>query len=324
MSKYIPAIAVFFLLFISHNIAAMPKNMVFINGGTFWMGTDQHGWNERPAHQVTVDSFWIDKIPVTNNDFAQFVKETGFKTFSEKQPTREDFPDAKDELLVPGSIVFKKPEGEVDMRNHYNWWEYKKGANWKYPEGPDSNFKGRAKHPVVHVTFDDALAYCEWKDKTIATEAQWEYAARGGLDKKTYTWGDQPEHLKEKAKLANIWQGNFPYENAEEDGFYGTSPIGSFLPNGYGLYDMAGNVWEWVSDWYHPEYFLVSPKENPTGVNKEDSFDPNEPGIAKKIIKGGSFLCADNYCTGYRPSARMATDPKSGTNHLGFRCVKNK
>ena len=271
--------------------------MVWIEGGNFWMGSDNHLRHERPAHQVSVDGFWIDQYPVTNEDFAQFVDETQFVTFSEKQPTLEDFPDALPEMLVAGSIVFKIPESKVDIRNHYNWWEYKKGADWKHPEGLDSDIKGRPDHPVVQVTYDDANEYCKWAGKETPTEAQFEFAARGGLDKKVYTWGDQPDHLKEKAKLANTWQGDFPYENTEEDGFYGTSPVGSFPSNGYGLYDMAGNVWEWVTDWYNPRYYSMSPKENPPGVKKEESFDPNEPGIHKRIIKGRS-RCRIRPCGG--------------------------
>jgi formylglycine-generating enzyme required for sulfatase activity len=259
---------------------------------------------------------------VTNEQYAKFVKATGYATYSEQTPKAEDWPGALPEMLVPASIVFKKPTTKVNMNNLYNWWEYKPGASWLHPEGPQSNIKKRADHPVVHVTYDDAAAYCTWAGKEMLMEAQWEYAARGGLTKKVYTWGDQPDHIKKK--LMNFWEGEFPYKNSGADGHLITSPVGSFPPNGYGLYDMAGNVWEWVSDWYHPRYYEVSPKKNPAGVPKEHSLDPHEPGIPKRIVKGGSFLCSENYCTGYRPSSRMATDPRSSSNHTGFRCVKNK
>jgi len=307
-----------------------PKDMVMIKGGTFWMGAD-HGNkmvtpnridNERPVHEVEIDGFWIDKYPVTNAQYAEFVKENNYVTYSEQIPKAEDWPGANPKMLVPASIVFKQPKQKVDMRNFYNWWEYKPGAQWRHPESPESSIKYRADHPVVHVTYDDAKAYCEWMGKTMPTEAQWEYAARGGLKKRTYGWGDQPKHLTEK--MMNYWQGNFPYKNDNKDGNLKTSPVGSFPPNGYDLYDMAGNVWEWVSDWYHPAYYEVSPRKNPTGVKKEESLDPNEPEIPKRIVKGGSFLCSEKYCMGYRPSARTATDPKSSTNHIGFRCVKSK
>jgi len=248
--------------------------MAFIENGTFWMGSDAgnqampHGGNsnEGPAHEVTVDGFWIDKAPVTNKQFEQFSAETQFKTYSEIPPKAEDCPGALPENLVPASIVFKKPTTKVDTRNLYSWWEYKPGADWKHPEGPESNVDDRGNHPVVHMTYDDASAYCEWKGKSMATEAQWEYAARGGLKKKVYTWGDQPEHLKKK--VMNYWEGEFPYENSGYDAHIATSPVGSYPANGYGLHDMAGNVWEWVSDWYAPGYYANSPKENPKGVKK--------------------------------------------------------
>jgi len=310
-------------------LAGEPERMVRIPSGTFWMGSDTGNKmmpsggrnNESPIHKVTVDGFWMDIYPVANRYYAKFVNETGYVTYSEVPPDPKDWPGALPEMLYAGSVVFKQPKSKVDMRNFYNWWELKKGADWRHPKGPDSSIEGKDNHPVVHVTFKDAKSYCQWAGKEMPTEAQFEYAARGGFDKKKYAWGDQPRHLTER--LANLWQGKFPYTNEDKDGFLETSPVGSFPHNGYGLYDMAGNVWEWVSDWYHPGYFKNSPKKNPTGVKQEQSFDPNEPGNPKRIVKGGSFLCSENYCTGYRPSARMATDPRSSSNHNGFRCVNN-
>lgn len=305
------------------------SSMVYLSGGTFLMGADESnkmtgpaGINhEKPKHNVELDSFWIDKYTVTNKEYAEFVNETSYITYSEKEPKKEDWPNALPEMLVPASVVFKQPNQRVDMQNYYNWWEYKPGANWQHPEGPDSNIVDKGDHPVVHVTFDDALSYCEWKGKTLPTEAQWEYAARGGLKNARYVWGNEAKHLKEH--VMNYWQGDFPYHNDNLDGYSTTAPVGSFPPNGYGLYDMAGNVWEWVLDWYHPRYYEVSPKKNPTGVMKEHSLDPNEPNVPKKVVRGGSFLCSEKYCTGYRPSARMATEPLASSNHIGFRCVKS-
>ncbi len=316
-------------IYCSPLLAGEPEDMVRISSGTFWMGSDTGNKmmprggrnNESPIHEVTVDGFWMDIYPVTNAHYTKFVKETGYVTYSEVPPDPKDWPGAKPEMLYAGSIVFKQPKSKVDMRNYFNWWELKKGADWRHPTGPESDLMGREKHPVVHVTFKDAKSYCQWAGKEMPTEAQFEYAARGGFDKKKYAWGDQPKHFTEL--LANVWQGKFPYTNENKDGFLETSPVGNFPANGYGLYDMSGNVWEWVSDWYHPNYYKVSPKKNPTGVTRKHSFDPNEPGVPKRIVKGGSFLCSENYCTGYRPSARMATDPRSSSNHNGFRCVKN-
>tara|TARA_R110002110_G_scaffold257491_1_gene473505 strand:- start:36693 stop:37709 length:1017 start_codon:yes stop_codon:yes gene_type:complete len=307
-----------------------PNRMVKLSGGTFWMGAEQGNKmvspggvnNEMPVHEVEVDAFWIDQYTVTNQQYAEFVKKTGYKTYSEQTPDAKDWPGALPEMLVPASIVFKQPKQKVDMRNYYNWWEYKPGASWQHPEGPDRDIQGRENHPVVHVTFDDAKAYCEWQGKSLPTEAQWEYAARGGLEKKKYTWGDQPKHLKEK--MMNYWQGDFPYTNEDTDGYTTTAPVGSFPPNEFGLYDMAGNVWEWTSDWYHPRYYEVSPRKNPSGVKKEQSLDPNEPDVAKKVVRGGSFLCSEKYCMGYRPSARMPSEPLSSSNHIGFRCIKSE
>ena len=300
-------------------LAEETRDMVQIPGGTFWMGSDEGLITERPAHRVSVDTFRVDKYPVTNAQYARFVEATGFVTYSEKDPDPADYPGADPELLVAGSAVFAPPDGPVDMNNILNWWEYMPGANWNHPEGPDSSIEGREDHPVVHVTHQDAEAYCKWAGKQMLTEAQFEFAARGGFDRKKYSWGDQPRHFTEP--LANTWQGEFPYENKNLDKFVATSPVGSFPPNGYGLYDVSGNVWEWVSDWYHPAYFANSPANNPVGVSERESLDPREPGIAKRLIKGGSYLCSDNYCAGYRPSARMPAEPYSSTGHIGFRCA---
>lgn len=303
--------------------------MVRLPGGVFMMGanngvkmTGPRGLNhETPVHEVELSPFWIDQYAVTNKDFAKFVAATGFVTYSEKTPDLNDFTNANPELLVPASIVFKQPTTKIDTNNYLNWWEYKPGANWLHPEGPSSDILNRDTHPVVHVTFEDAKAYCEWQGKSLPTEAQWEYAARGGLPNKNYVWGDDPIHKTQN--IMNYWRGEFPYHNDKEPAPITTMPVGSFAPNDFNLYDMAGNVWEWVADWYHPRYYEVSPRKNPTGVKKEHSLDPNQPGIPKKVVRGGSFLCSENFCTGFRPSARMATEPLASSNHIGFRCVKN-
>jgi formylglycine-generating enzyme len=221
--------------------------------------------------------------------------------------------------LVAGSIVFKPPPGEVPLDNHYIWWEYVAGANWRHPDGPSSSISGREKHPVVHVCWFDAVQYARWAGKRLPTEAEWEYASRGGLARKAYSWGD--DKVPDQKWRANIWQGRFPNENSVEDGFRGTGPIGSFAPNGYGLFDMAGNVWEWCQDWYLPDYYAKSATRNPQGP--DTSFDPNEPGVPKRVQRGGSYLCSDLYCMGYRPSARMKASPDTGLSHSGFRCVRS-
>ncbi len=293
--------------------------MVWIPGDTFLMGSNEGQTDERPAHEVTVSGFWMDKTEVTNEQFEKFVRATGYVTIAERKPDPKDFPGAPPENLVPGSVVFKPPPGEVPLDNHYVWWTYVPSANWRHPEGPNSTIQGREKHPVVHVSWEDAVAYAKWAGKRLPTEAEWEFAARGGLAGDLYVWGK--EKVPGGKWQANIWQGRFPNENTLADGFRGAAPVASFPPNGYGLYDMSGNVWEWCADWYLPNYYAHSPKENPPGP--DTSFDPNEPGIMKRVQRGGSFLCSDLYCIGYRPGARMKSTPDTGLSHSGFRCVKD-
>jgi formylglycine-generating enzyme len=294
------------------------NQMVWIQGGTFWMGSEE-GPDERPRRQVTVDGFWMDRTEVTNAQFEEFVKATGYTTIAEQKPDPKDFPGVPLENLVPGSLVFTPPGEVVSLENHFAWWQYVPGANWRQPEGPGSSIRGRENHPVVHVAWEDAVAYAAWAGKRLPTEAEWEFAARGGLEDQRYVWG---EELRPRgAWQANIWQGRFPNENTALDGFRSRAPVGQFQPNGYGLHDMAGNVWEWCQDWYRPDAYAQGSTENPQGP--ESSFDPAEPGMPKRVIRGGSYLCSDLYCVGYRPSARMKSSPDTGLSHTGFRCVKS-
>ncbi len=283
-----------------------PQNMAWIAAGKFTMGSDQGLPDERPAHRVGLSGFWIDQYEVTNADFTRFVAATGYETYSES---------------VDDSLVFDPPSTANNNPTPLDWWHLVTQADWQHPGGAHTSIEGKESHPVVHVTYDDAQAYCSWAGKELPTEAQFEYAARGGKEGELYTWGSEPLHHEHD--VANIWQGTFPFHNANTDGHATTSPVGSFPANEYGLYDITGNVWEWVSDWYHPEYYQASPRRNPRGVKQEDSFDPNEPALAKRGIRGGSFLCSDNYCQGFRVSARMPAEPLSSTNHTGFRCVIN-
>jgi formylglycine-generating enzyme len=302
--------------------------MAWIRGGTFRMGSEDFYPEEKPVHQVSVDGFWIDCHEVTNQQFARFVEATGYKTLAERPLNPADYPGAPVENLVPGSLVFHKARGPVDLNNYANWWAWTPGASWNHPRGPQSSLEGLAQHPVVHVAFEDAEAYAKWTGKELPTEAEWEFAARGGLDGKIFAWGD--EHGPGGKAMANSWQGEFPFQNLLLDGFEGTSPVGSFPANGYGLYDMTGNVWEWTSDWYvhrHADECTSSPccgpAENPRILSPEKSFDANQPAIKipRKVVKGGSHLCAPNYCLRYRPAARQPQMVDTSMTHIGFRCI---
>lgn len=307
--------------------ADAPEGMVWIPGGTFQMGTPQgERPDEGPVHEVELDGFWMDAHEVTNRQFQQFVEATGYVTTAEREPelrsVRGERANAEilEEFRVPGSICFNpdlKPEQLDPSLGAYNWWKYEKGADWRHPEGPGSSIEDRMDHPVVHVSWLDAAAYCRWAGTRLPTEAEWEYAARGGLDRKIYPWGD--ERNPDGKWLHNIWQGGFPFENTAEDGHRTTAPVGSFAANGYGLYDMSGNVWEWCQDYYRADYYAHSPRRNPAGP--DDSLDPDEPDIIKRVQRGGSFLCSDVYCIGYRCTARMKGEEDTGAFHTGFRCV---
>ena len=280
--------------------------------------------DSRPMHTVKVDAFWMDANEVTNGQFAQFVKATGYVTIAERKPRAEDFPGAPPENLVPGSAVFTPPKSADLAGSSYQWWEYVRGANWRHPEGPQSSIKGKEKFPVVHIAWPDANAYAKWAGKRLPTEAEWEFAARGGLDRKPYVWGNE---FRPGGKfMANTFQGTFPTKNTKLDGFLTTAPVRTFSPNGYGLYDVAGNVWEWCADWYRADYYAQLAKRgtavNPKGPSSSE--DLAEPGVPKRVMKGGSFLCTDQYCSRYMPGGRGKGEPSTGTNHLGFRCVMTR
>jgi len=304
--------------------AAPAENMLWIPGGTFRMGSDAHYPEEAPAHSVSVQGFWMDKFAVTNADFKRFVEASGHVTLAERPAKAEDYPGAKPEMLVPSSVMFRRTDGPVDLRNHFNWWVYVAGADWRHPRGPASSIRKLMDHPVVHVAYDDACAYARWAGKELPTEAEWEFAARGGLDGAEFCWGD--ELMPGGKSMANTWQGEFPWQNLCEDGYEWTAPVGSFPANGYGLHEMAGNVWEWTTDWYQ-EHGKIKHAcctiDNPRGGDAEQSYDPNTPDvrIPRKVMKGGSYLCAPNYCRRYRPAARMPQAIDTSTCHLGFRCI---
>jgi formylglycine-generating enzyme len=289
-----------------------PAGMVWIPGGTFLMGSDDHYPEEAPAHKVTVDGFWIDRRPVTNAEFARFVRKTGHVTMAEVAPDPADYPGAVPELLVPASTVFRNPGRRVDLRDPYNWWTYVPGADWRHPQGPGSSIKKRPDHPVVHVAWDDVQAYAGWAGKELPTEAEWELAARGGLDGAEFAWGD--ELNPDGRWMANTWQGEFPIQNTMQDGYEGTSPVGRYPPNGHGLYDMIGNVWEWTASRFTSHGGETSGKS---------CCVPSELGgaAARRVVKGGSHLCAPNYCLRYRPAARQGEAVDTSTCHIGFRCV---
>jgi formylglycine-generating enzyme required for sulfatase activity len=313
-----------------------PEGMVWVPGGEFTMGCEDprrlpHGGPDampdaRPIHRVSVDGFWMDRVEVTNKQYAAFVKATGYVTVAERTPKAEDFPGAPPENLVAGSVVFTPPPQAVPLDNHYQWWSYVKGASWRHPEGPKSSIEKRDDYPVVHIAYEDAEAYAKWAGKKLPTESEWEFAARGGLTGKTYAWGDE---FRPGGKwMANTWQGKFPLNDTAEDGFAGMAPVARFPANGYGLFDMAGNVWEWCSDWYRPDGYAECTSaagkggivRNPQGP--ESSFDPAEPRERKRVHRGGSYLCTEQYCTRYMIGTRGKGELSSASNHLGFRCVK--
>jgi formylglycine-generating enzyme required for sulfatase activity len=308
--------------------------MKWIPAGEFLMGSEDPRasacggpdsmLDARPIHRVQLDGFWIDATEVTNDDYARFVKATGYVTIAERTPTKEEFPTAPPENLIAGSTVFTPTPFPVQLNNHFQWWSYEKGACWRNPAGPNSNVDGRGRYPVVQIAYDDAAAYAKWAGKRLPTEAEWEYAARGGASAKLYAWGD--EFRPDGKFMANTWQGKFPVKDSGEDGFAGIAPVAQFPANSYGLYDMAGNVWEWVSDWYRPDYYAELAKNgvarNPKGPSTP--WDPSEPTEKKRVHRGGSFLCTDQYCTRYMVGTRGKGEVTTGANHLGFRCVKDR
>ncbi len=308
----------------------LQNKMILIPSGEYKMGgnNDQADEDEYPKHLVKVNKFWMDEHEITNYEFEKFVNETKYVTVAERPINWEEIktqlppgtPKPPDNILLPGSLVFIPTQGPVPLDDVSQWWHWTIGADWRHPEGPNSNILARMSHPVVHVAWEDANAFAQWAGKRLPTEAEWEWAARGGQNDPIYPWGNDP--AANASKKANFWQGFFPYQNSNLDGFLGTSPVKSFEKNGYGLYDMAGNVWEWCSDWYrHDAYNIIQETENPKGP--KDSFDPQEPYTPKRVIRGGSFLCNESYCSGYRVARRMKSSEDSGISHTGFRCVKD-
>jgi formylglycine-generating enzyme required for sulfatase activity len=313
-----------------------PEGMVFIPGGEFSMGCESKNeslcstpgvtYDTGPIHRVYVDAFWMDETEVTNAQFKQFVDATGYVTLAEKKPTTEDLPGVPEEQLVAGSSLYNPTDTAVALENYLAWWSYVPGASWKHPQGPESSLDGKENVPVVHIAFEDAQAYCKWAGKRLPTEAEWEFAARGGKAGGLYSWGDD---LKLNGKyFANIYQGAFPVRDGDSaaDGFAGIAPVKQYAPNSYGLYDVGGNVWEWVSDWYSPNYYGQLSSQgnvarNPQGPS--ESYDPAEPGQPKRVHRGGSFLCSDLYCNRYLLGSRGKGEIRSPSNHVGFRCVKD-
>lgn len=318
---------------ITLNADTSTKGMVYIPGGTFMMGADnkQASEDEYPKHKVTVDAFWMDEHEVTNAQFSKFVEATGYITTAEKKPDWEELkkqlppgtPKPNDSQLVAASLVFTPPSQPVDLNNYAQWWAWVAGASWKHPEGPGSDLKGKENYPVIHISWNDAMAYCKWAGKRLPTEAEWEFAARGGLENNIYPWGN--EHISKGKAKANSWEGNFPNINTAKDGFQNIAPVKSFAANGYNLYDMAGNVWEWCADWYRNDYYQTV--HAPAGIinpkGPADSYDPDEPYAQKKVARGGSFMCNDSYCSGYRVARRMKTSYDSGMSNMGFRAVRS-
>jgi formylglycine-generating enzyme required for sulfatase activity len=310
----------------------VPAGMVWIPGGEFSMGSTVESESlcglpgvtrdALPVHRVYVDGFWMDKTELTNEEFEKFVQATGYVTIAERTPTKEEFPNAPPENLVAGSTVFTPTKSEVPLDNYLQWWSYVKGADWRHPEGPRTNIKGKEKYPVVQIAYDDAVAYAKWAGKRLPTEAEWEFAARGGLTGKLYSWGD--DFRPNDKPMANTYQGKFPVKDTGADGFAGLAPVASFAPNGYGLYDVAGNAWEWVSDWYRSDYYQDLAKaggvvRNPKGP--ASSLDPAEPLAQKRVQRGGSFLCTDQYCSRYMVGTRGKGEVSTASNHLGVRLV---
>jgi formylglycine-generating enzyme len=302
------------------------SGMIFVPGGEFRMGSDYHYPEEAPTHRVSVGGFWIDSAPVTNRQFRRFVNVTKHITFAEIAPKAEDYPGALPHMLKAGSLVFSPPKEPVDLKDWSQWWRFKFGADWRRPYGPRSSISGMDDHPVVHVAYRDAEAYAHWAGKELPTEAEWEFAARGRLDGAEYSWGE--EFTPGGKQMANTWQGAFPQQNLKQDGYERTSPVRSFPPNGYGIYDMIGNVWEWTTDFWSTRHPADAPKaccvpQNPRGGPETQSYDPCQPEIRipRKVLKGGSHLCAPNYCQRYRPAARHAEPIDTSTSHVGFRCV---
>jgi sulfatase modifying factor 1 len=314
-----------------------PKGMVWIPGGEFSMGSNVEDESlcsikgvtkdAAPVHRVYVDGYYMDQTEVTNEEYEKFVKATGYVTVAEQKPTKEEFPTANEEDLVTGSVIFTPTPAAVNLNNFLQWWRYEPGTDWKHPDGPQSTIKGKEKYPVVHIAYEDAAAYAKWAGKRLPTEAEWEFAARGGKTGNLYSWGNS---LKPNGKFqANIYQGHFPIKDGDtgEDGFKGIAPTGQFAPNAYGLYDMAGNVWEWVNDWYSVDYYKTLAESGETAKNPQGPSaynDPQDPSQIKKVHRGGSFLCTDQYCTRYMVGTRGKGEIRSAANHLGFRCVKSK